>query len=76
MKVLIRTTSGQIISTGDVNEVNVLWHGTSKHQTVSIEEFQNSFLLDKRDLRALTFKGHQTIFLNSDDIDYISLSNS
>ncbi|GDZ85349.1 hypothetical protein EFN63_08440 [Leuconostoc citreum] len=76
MKVLIRTTSGQLISASDVTEVNVLRSATSKHQTVSIEEFKNSFLLNKTSLRALTFKGHQTLFLDSKDIDYISLSNS
>lgn len=76
MKVLIRTTSGELLSTSDVTEVNVLRSVASQYQTISIAEFKNSFLLNKTSLRALTFKGNQTLFLDIKDIDYISLSNS
>lgn len=76
MKVVIRTTSGQLISATDVTEVNLFWRNGSKIAHVSEDTFQKEFVLDKDRLRGITFKGKQTIFLDTNDIDYITSSNS
>lgn len=43
---------------------------------MNFDDFQKEFVLDKSGLRAITFKGNQTVFLDAKDIDYITSSNS
>ncbi|MFT9122627.1 hypothetical protein [Leuconostoc mesenteroides] len=76
MKVGIRTTSGQNIVSNNVTEVSVLWLNGSKVIDMNFDDFQKEFVLDKSGLRAITFKGNQTVFLDAKDIDYITSSNS
>lgn len=76
MQVYIRTISGQGIRSTNVTHARVLWFNTDEAVDLTIEQFQEKFILDKSQILAVTFKGDSTIFVGGDNIDYIVISNS